>query len=76
MTGRRLLVASVVLALAGLAGIFAAGLMLADGNGAGTASDPVSGTIEVAARAAAIEGQDPITGATVLSRAWTRSRSC
>lgn len=65
MTGRRLLVASVVLALAGLAGIFAAGLMLADGNGAGTTSNPGSGTIEVPARAPAIEGRDPITGATV-----------
>jgi thiol-disulfide isomerase/thioredoxin len=64
MTGRRLLVASVVLALAGLAGIFAAGLMLADGNGGTTASNPASGTIEVPMRAPAITGLDPITGDT------------
>jgi thiol-disulfide isomerase/thioredoxin len=65
MSGRRLLVASVVLALAGLAGIFMAGLMLADGNGATTASNPASGTLEVPLRAPAIDGLDPITGATV-----------
>lgn len=65
MTGRRLLVATVVLALAGLAGIYVAGLMLADGNGAAPASNPASGTIEVPARAPALEGEDPITGATV-----------
>jgi thiol-disulfide isomerase/thioredoxin len=65
VSGRRLLVASVVLTLAGLAGIFVAGLMLADGNGATTAPNPGSGTLEVPARAPAIEGLDPISGATV-----------
>jgi cytochrome c biogenesis protein CcmG, thiol:disulfide interchange protein DsbE len=65
VSGRRLLVASVVLALAGLAGIFAAGLMLADGNGATTGSNPTSGTIEVAVRAPVIAGRDLTTGETV-----------
>lgn len=63
--GRRLLVASVVLALAGLSGIFLAGLWLADGDGAATTSNPTSGTIEVPTRASELTGRDPITGVTV-----------
>lgn len=65
MTVRRLLVVSVVLALGGLAGIFSAGLLLSDGTGAAPASNPESGTIEVPARAPAIAGRDPVTGAAV-----------
>ncbi len=73
MTGRRLLVASVVLALAGLAGIFVAGLMLADGNGAAE-STGASGTIEVPVRVTALEGEDPVTGEPVsLARVEKRT---
>jgi thiol-disulfide isomerase/thioredoxin len=60
----------VFLALAGLAGSFAAGRMLADGRGAAAASTVESGTVEVPLRAPAIEGSDPVAGGTVsLARA-------
>jgi thiol-disulfide isomerase/thioredoxin len=62
VTGRRLLVASVFLSLAGLAGIFGAGLLLSDGDGAEMAADPAGGTVEVPARAPRISGKDPVTG--------------
>jgi cytochrome c biogenesis protein CcmG/thiol:disulfide interchange protein DsbE len=62
--GHRLLIASVVLALAALGAIAVAGLILADGNGA-TSPSSVSGAVEVHPRAPAIVGQDPVTGATV-----------
>ncbi|HEX2505916.1 MAG TPA: TlpA disulfide reductase family protein [Gaiellaceae bacterium] len=65
MTNRRILVAAVILALAGLAGSFAAGRMLADGSGAAAASTVESGTVEVPLRAPAIEGSDPLAGGTV-----------
>jgi cytochrome c biogenesis protein CcmG/thiol:disulfide interchange protein DsbE len=60
----RLLIASVVVALAGLGAVAIAGLILADGNGA-TAPSSLSGTVEVDTRAPAIVGDDPVTGATV-----------
>lgn len=65
MTGRRLLAASVVVALAGLAAIVTAGLILADGNGAVPAPGAASGTVAAGVRAPAIMGRDPVTGATV-----------
>jgi cytochrome c biogenesis protein CcmG, thiol:disulfide interchange protein DsbE len=65
MSGRRLIVLSVVLVLAGLAALVVGGLLLAGGNDATGPRDSASGTVEVDARAPAIVGRDPVTGTTV-----------
>jgi thiol-disulfide isomerase/thioredoxin len=65
VTGRRLFAASVVVALVGLAASVTAGLILADGDGAASSPDARSGTVAAEARAPAIMGRDPVTGATV-----------
>lgn len=65
MSGRRILVVSLVLLLVGAGALAVAAVLLASREDTAAPKPRASGTVEVNPRAPALEGEDPVTGDTV-----------